>query len=139
MKQARINIKEKKCLNDIYCEKYDLMADLGKAYLDLQGKKQLELGSGGGAMSGSNQALSYILLKRDREEFDKLFPDLKVVYKKPFNCLHSCGGMWLKPKLPEFMFGALKYVEKCCAPLMYLFGFHLYPFSTMYSTAFNIS
>jgi len=81
------------------------------------------------------------LLKRDRGEFDKLFPDLKVVYEKPFNCLRyiAAGGMWLKPKLPEFMFGVLKYVEKCCAPLMYLFGFHLYPFSTMYSTAFNIS
>lgn len=229
MEQARINIKEKKCLNDIYCETYDLMVDLGKTYLDLQGKKQLELGSGGGfmgerypniitsdimdtgnvdmvidaqelpfmegeleviyamhvlhhipdvvkflreaertlcvgggivlvepywspfatfvygnfhpepfdktaeswnvrggAMSGSNQALSYILLKRDKEKFDKMFPDLKVIYEKPFNCMRymATGGMWLKPKLPEFMFPVLKCVEKCCAPLMYMFGIH---------------
>lgn len=82
--------------------------------------------SDGGAMSRSNQALSYLLLKRDREKFDTMFPDFEVVYDKPFNCLRyiATGGVWLKPKLPNFMFDLLKHIEKFCAPLMYLIGIH---------------
>lgn len=230
MQLAVKNIKAKKCLRDIYTETYQMMYELSNRLLKLEGKKALELGSGGGFMkdlypnittsdviesgnvdmvidaqnlpfkdgeldviyamhvihhipdvtkflseaqrtlhsgggivlvepywgpfaeflyknvhpepfdkkakdwfvhsggnmSGSNQALSYLMLKRDREKFDKMFPNLKVVYDKPFNCMRyiATGGVWLKPKLPSFMFTVLKYLEKFFSPLMYIFGIH---------------
>lgn len=79
-----------------------------------------------GAMSGANQALSYILLKRDRKIFDAKYPDLSVVYDRPFNGLRyiATGGLWLRPYLPEFMFPVLTKLEKTFWPLMYLFGIH---------------
>lgn len=80
----------------------------------------------GGPMSGSNQALSYILLKRDRKEFQEKFPELELVYDRPFGCVRymATGGLWLKPKLPSFLFTVLKYVEMLCQPLMGLIGIH---------------
>lgn len=230
MEFAGKNIKDKKCLYDIYCETYDMMVNLAETYLNPSAGKELELGSGGGfmgerypriitsdveprentdmvidaqklpfekgelstiyamhvfhhipdvrkflqsasetlqtgggivlvepyygpfasvlydrihpepfnkrakqwiidssgPMSGSNQALSYIVFKRDKREFEREFPNLKVVYEKPFGCLRymATGGLWLKPKLPGFMFPVLKGVEKVFAPCMYLIGIH---------------
>lgn len=79
-----------------------------------------------GAMSGANQALSYILLKRDRKIFEEKYPNLKIEYDRPFNGLRyiATGGLWLKPYLPNFMFPILKGFEKFFWPLMYLFGIH---------------
>jgi hypothetical protein len=81
---------------------------------------------GGGPMSGSNQALSYLLLKRDREEFEKLFPHLKLVYERPFGFIRymATGGIWLRPMLPDFAFPILKYVEYALRPVMPLLAIH---------------
>mgnify|MGYP000997498826 CR=1 FL=1 len=79
-----------------------------------------------GPMSGSNQALSYILLKRDRKEFFGRYPEFELVYHRPFNSLRylATGGVWLKPKLPQFCFPLLKGMEKIFWPIMYLTGIH---------------
>ena len=67
-----------------------------------------------GAMSGSNQALSYILLKRDRKILNKEYPDLSIEYDHPFNGLSYIltGGLWLKPMLPEWIIMGIKKIEK---------------------------
>lgn len=79
-----------------------------------------------GPMSGANQALSYILLKRDRELFQKKWPELRLVYDRPFNGLRyiATGGLWLRPFLPGFAFPILKGIETALWPSMYLFGIH---------------
>lgn len=79
-----------------------------------------------GAMTGANQALSYILLKRDRKIFDAKYPGLSVVYDRPFNGLRyiATGGLWLRPYLPQFMFPILTRLERLFWPLMYLVGIH---------------
>lgn len=79
-----------------------------------------------GAMSGANQALSYILLKRDSKAFKEKYPNFSIVYDRPFNGLRymATGGLWLKPYLPQFMFPFLTVLEKVFWPAMYIFGIH---------------
>lgn len=79
-----------------------------------------------GAMSGANQALSYILLKRDRKIFQEKYPNFSIVYDRPFNGLRylATGGLWLKPYLPQFMFPLLTVLEKVFWPVMYIIGIH---------------
>jgi len=81
---------------------------------------------GNGPMSGSNQALSYLLLKRDRAQFAKLFPDLKLVYERSSGFIRymATGGIWLDPMLPEFFFTPLKYLEYVLRPIMPLVAIH---------------
>lgn len=79
-----------------------------------------------GAMSSANQALSYLIFKRDRKVFEKKYPKLKVMYDRPFNGLRyiATGGIWLKPFLPGFAFPILAKCEDFFWPLMYIFGIH---------------
>ncbi len=79
-----------------------------------------------GAMASANQALSYILLKRDRKVFENKYPKLKIMYDRPFNGIRyiATGGIWLKPYLPEFIFPILAWFENTFWPLMYIFGLH---------------
>lgn len=81
-----------------------------------------------GPMSGSNQALSYILLKRDKDKFQKLFPQFELVYHRPFGFIRyiATGGIWLDQKLPDFAFPVLKGFEYIISPLMPLVGLHHY-------------
>jgi SAM-dependent methyltransferase len=82
--------------------------------------------SSNGPMTGSNQALSYILLKRDKVLFDSSFPELKVIRLKKFGFIrYFCtGGIWLKQKLPDFCFPILKFAEIILTPLMPLLAIH---------------
>lgn len=77
-------------------------------------------------MTSSNQALSYILLKRDRAQFEALFPEFELVYRKRFGFIRYMltGGIWLKPKLPNFAFPFLKLFEWLITPLMPLLAIH---------------
>ncbi len=79
-----------------------------------------------GPMTGSNQALSYLMLERDKETFKKLFPGFRIVYRKPFGFLRYMltGGLWLEQKAPDWMFTILKAVEILLAPLMRYIGLH---------------
>lgn len=77
-------------------------------------------------MTESNQAISYLILKRDREKFRTIFPEFQIVYRKRFGFLRymMTGGLWLNQKLPDFMFPILKYIEIMLTPLMPLLAIH---------------
>lgn len=81
---------------------------------------------GGKPMTSSNQALSYILLKRDRQKFAELFPEFKLAYRKRFGFMRymMTGGLWLPPKLPEWAFPMLKTMEYFLWPVMPLVAIH---------------
>jgi len=67
-----------------------------------------------GPMSGPNQALSYILLKRDRKIFENEFPDLRIEYQSPFGSLeYLLAGALSGPQfLPTPMFKIVHFIEK---------------------------
>ncbi len=77
-------------------------------------------------MSSSNQAMSYLLLKRDREEFKKQFPHFRLVCQRPFGCIRymATGGIWLNPLLPEWTFVVLKCIEYLLRPVMSVLAIH---------------
>jgi SAM-dependent methyltransferase len=77
-------------------------------------------------MTSSNQALSYILLKRDNNLFRELYPNFKVVYRKRFGFIRymMTGGIWLKQKLPNWMFPVLKAIEIVLTPFMPFLALH---------------
>jgi ubiquinone/menaquinone biosynthesis C-methylase UbiE len=79
-----------------------------------------------GPLTGSNQALSYILLKRDQKLFQQLYPQIDCVCDYPFGFMRYIltGGLWLKPKVPEFVFPILKGMEFVLRPLMPLLAIH---------------
>jgi hypothetical protein len=85
-----------------------------------------ELPEGGGALSGSNQALSFILLKRDRKIFEETYPDIEVCCDIPFGFLRymMTGGIWLPQKAPDFMFSIMKTAEFVLTPIMPLIAIH---------------
>lgn len=67
-----------------------------------------------GALSGSNQALAWIVFKRDEQIFRKLFPRLKLVKYEdhtPFNYLIS-GGFSRNSLLPAFFHPFIDFLEK---------------------------
>jgi len=80
----------------------------------------------GNTPTSSNQAMSYLLLVRDNKKFREMYPGLTLVYQKRFGFLRymMTGGVWLKPKLPDWGFTVLKYVEKVLTPLMPLVALH---------------
>lgn len=67
-----------------------------------------------GPMSGSNQALPYIVFERDRARFEQEFPNLKIKsikYHTPLRYLLS-GGVSKKQMVPDFSFGFFKVMEQ---------------------------
>lgn len=81
---------------------------------------------GNNPMTSSNQAMSYILLKRDRSKFNQLYPQFKLIRLKRMSFIRymMTGGIWLKPKAPGWAFPILKYIEVLLTPLMPLFAIH---------------
>ncbi len=66
-----------------------------------------------GPMSGSNQALPYIVFIRDRDKFEREFPSLKIKeirYHTPLRYLLS-GGVSKKQMVPDFTFNFFKWIE----------------------------
>ncbi|MCX6188577.1 MAG: class I SAM-dependent methyltransferase [Bacteroidetes bacterium] len=66
-----------------------------------------------GPMSGSNQALPYIVFIRDRPTFEMKFPNLKIKdlnYHTPLRYLLS-GGVSKKQLVPDFSFGFFKRLD----------------------------
>lgn len=77
-----------------------------------------------GPLSSSNQALPWIVFKRDRETFEKLFPDLKLKsYSNhgPFKYLFS-GGLSHRQFLPDFCHSFLTMAESIVKPFNNLLG-----------------
>lgn len=68
-----------------------------------------------GPMNGANQALSYIVFKRDLVLFESMFPALKVIYEKPIDdyLRHLLsGGLNFKQLVPSKLAGFIKGIEK---------------------------
>jgi SAM-dependent methyltransferase len=80
--------------------------------------------SGKGALSDSNQALAYIVFKRDQVRFRKTFPNLKVIkYQNhtPFLYLIS-GGFKYPSLLPAGLFRFVKMYERSLSLLNDVLG-----------------
>ncbi len=73
----------------------------------------------GGALSGANAALAWIIFYRDRHKFDREFPALKITGLEnhtPLRYLVS-GGLSFRQLLPSFTYNAVKGVEGLLGPL----------------------
>ncbi len=78
-------------------------------------------------MSGANQALSYIVFKRDKEKFNSLFPELEIVYHKPLNNYIRyllSGGLNFRSLLPGYCSPFLKCIEFVLSPIRKVFALH---------------
>jgi len=74
----------------------------------------------GGPMTGSNQALPWILFDRDREQFNSDFPEWSLdnlQLHSPFSYLIS-GGVSIRSLLPGKFFRICREIEDLLAPLM---------------------
>lgn len=81
-----------------------------------------------GPMKGANQALSYLVFVRDRAAFEKKYPELEVLVRRPLplwlRYLVS-GGFNFVQLLPSFLFPMLKLVERLTGALSGLVALHV--------------
>lgn len=80
-----------------------------------------------GPMSDANQALSYIVFKRERARLERDFPELEVVAMEPIgNYLRYLvsGGINFRQLLPDASIPVLRGVEKCLWPLRNRLALH---------------
>jgi SAM-dependent methyltransferase len=78
------------------------------------------------SMMDSNQALSWLVLVRDRQRFEQLFPDLvieELAFTPWFTYLLS-GGVTMRNVIPRFLVRPLLAVEWLLQPLRPLFALH---------------
>lgn len=72
-----------------------------------------------GPMRGANQALSYIVFERDRAEFERCFPRLRIVHEETcsnqFAYLMS-GGLNFRQLWPDWLAPPLAAVERLLSP-----------------------
>jgi SAM-dependent methyltransferase len=74
--------------------------------------------SGEGPLSAANGALPWIIFERDRERFEREFPDLRIEAIKafmPFRYL-ICGGISMRNLMPASTFGLWRSIEGCFNP-----------------------
>ena len=83
-------------------------------------KKQLDWkGNHTGPMKGANQALSYIVFKRDKDKFLNDFPNLEIKYHKTTNNYMRyllSGGLNFKQLIPNFMERPIQLLEYLLKP-----------------------
>ncbi|HEY0030656.1 MAG TPA: class I SAM-dependent methyltransferase [Bacteroidia bacterium] len=80
-----------------------------------------------GFMNGANQALSYIVFRRDKKKFEAKYPDLEIVVQKPLNNYMRyilCGGLNFRQILPSFFSPVIKFFEFLFIPFNTLFALH---------------
>jgi SAM-dependent methyltransferase len=80
-----------------------------------------------GAMSGANQALGYVVFKRDLEKFHREHPGLELAHKEVLNNFFSyllCGGINFRQIIPTWAFPAVRLIENLVSPLKGFFGIH---------------
>jgi len=80
-----------------------------------------------GPMSGANQALSYIMFRRDRQRFQEEFPSLDIVSMFPLkNYVRYLlsGGLNFRQLAPNFSIPLLKLCEFLAAPLAPVLALH---------------
>jgi SAM-dependent methyltransferase len=73
-----------------------------------------------GPMNGANQALSYIIFERDRVEFERRFPSLRIVHQQTCNnylmYLFS-GGLNFRQLWPDWAAPFLSLIQALLSPL----------------------
>lgn len=80
-----------------------------------------------GPMQNANQALSYIVFKRDKEIFERNFKQLQISYSAPltnYPRYFLSGGLNFRSLMPNFMEYPMKLLEKLLAPLARIFALH---------------
>ncbi len=83
--------------------------------------------TGQGAMTGANQALSYIIFQRDAAEFRRKHPRLILVEQRRLNNYLrylSSGGLNFRQLVPDFATGVLRGVERLLEPVDHLVALH---------------
>ena len=80
-----------------------------------------------GPMNGANQALSYIVFKRDRADFDRMYPNLKIIHQECVNNYLKyllSGGLNFKQLCPDFLSSIIGFVQWCLMSFNHLFLLH---------------
>lgn len=80
-----------------------------------------------GYMDNANQALSYIVFKRDRHDFTRMYPDLEIVTGKPLNNYVRyllSGGVNFPQLVPQVMAPALRVCETVLMPFNRIIALH---------------
>lgn len=74
----------------------------------------------GGPLSSANGALPWILFERDRQRFERDYPELEIGELRPLMPIRYLlsGGVSMRPLVPRWTFGALRAVEQACRPIM---------------------
>jgi len=72
-----------------------------------------------GPFSNANQALSYVIFKRDREKFDREFPQLEIVRDHPHTHLWYIlsGGLNFRQLVPDYFAPSMRFMEWALSPL----------------------
>ena len=78
----------------------------------------------GGPLSAANMALPWIMFVRDRQQFDREFPQWRVVSLRPFMPFRYLisGGVSMRSLMPPWTFGLWRALEDALAPWSEHFG-----------------
>jgi hypothetical protein len=73
-----------------------------------------------GPLSSANTALPYLMFDRDREMFEKEFPDLKIEQRRyhTFVLYGLSGGVGFRFSMPGWTYKPIALVEKLLTPFM---------------------
>ena len=80
-----------------------------------------------GPMRGANQALTYLIFKRDKKIFEKEYPEFEIVYHsavKNYVRYFLSGGLNFRQLVPNFMNKPLKALEYILMPLAGVLALH---------------
>ena len=71
----------------------------------------------GGPMTGANAALPWIVFERDRNQFQRTFPEWKIDVVEPFMPLRYLvsGGLSMRALAPAWSFGLWRWFESALA------------------------
>lgn len=78
-------------------------------------------------MNGANQALSFIVFKRDRNKFKVLFPELEIVYENRLNNYLQyflSGGLNFRSLVPFWLKPLVVFFEFTLIPINRIFALH---------------
>lgn len=73
-----------------------------------------------GPMNGANQALSYMIFVRDKDEFERKYPNLKIVKQElcgNYIKYLLSGGLNFRQLLPDWMSPLIQFIQFLLAPL----------------------
>ncbi|WP_300529090.1 methyltransferase domain-containing protein [Maricaulis sp.] len=80
-----------------------------------------------GPMEGANQALSYIVFKRDRGQFEEMYPEFEIAHQHAlvnYPRYLLSGGLNFPQLIPNFMAPVVKGMEFVVSPLRGAFALH---------------